>query len=103
MTTSLETDLPEYGLCLVSKHITKDNFRVGYLYREEPEDEADSGWRIFSAEESDDYLENARNFEVLDVRHVAKLDPTIVPLLDAAPGAVFDRVDGSDAFFDSTD
>lgn len=92
-----------YGLCMVSKRISVDGYPVGYMYREEPEEEADSGWRFFSGDENDDYIDNARNFQLVDVNKVANLDPSIVEHLDAPPGSVFDKVDGADEFINSSD
>lgn len=34
------------GYCLASDKITVDGLPVGYMYREEPEEEDDSGWRF---------------------------------------------------------
>lgn len=92
-----------YGLCMVSKRVSVDGHAVGYMYREEPEEEADSGWRFFSGDEHDDYIDNARNFQLIDVNKVANLDPSIVEYLDAPPGSVFDKVDGADEFINSSD
>lgn len=99
----LEALATNYGLCMVSKQISVDGYAVGYMYREEPEEEADSGWRFFSGDESDDYIDNGRNFQLVDVNKIANLDPSIIAHLDAAPGSVFDRIDGTDDFIDSSD
>ena len=32
--------------CLVSNKITKDGFKVGYMYREDSDNAFDSGWRF---------------------------------------------------------
>lgn len=38
--------------CIVSDKITKDGFKVGYMYREEPTDaNPDSGWRFMADSE----------------------------------------------------
>lgn len=97
----LEALATGYGLCMASKHITEDGFEIGYMYREEPEEAADSGWRFFSGAETDEFIENARNFHLVDVNKIANLDPDIIPLLNAPTGAVFDKVDGE--FIDSSD
>lgn len=93
----------QYGLCLASKMITQDGAPVGYMYREEKEDEADSGWRFFSGEEDEAYIENARNFALIDVNRIANIDQTIIPLLDSPVGSEFDKIEGSDEFVDSSD
>lgn len=91
-----------YGLCLVSKMITVDGYHIGYMYREAAEDEADSGWRFMSGQESEAYIENARNFDLVDVQVIANRDPAIIDLLNAPPGAEFDRLEADDEFIDSS-
>lgn len=86
-----------YGLCVVSDLITVEGLPVGYACREEPQDEADSGWRFMAGSETDAYMDNTKNFSVLDVNVVANYDPGIVALLDEPVGAEFDR--GEDGEF----
>ncbi|MBS1154787.1 MAG: hypothetical protein H6R07_711 [Proteobacteria bacterium] len=86
-----------HGLCVVSDLITVEGHPVGYAYREEPEDDADSGWRFLAGTESDAYIDNTKNFSVLDVNVVANYDEAIVSLLDEPVGAEFDR--GEDGMF----
>lgn len=80
-----------YGFCVVSDQITVEGEPVGYAYREEPEDKDDSGWRFLSGSESDAYIDNTKNFSIFDVNVVANYDGSIIPLLDALPGAEFDK------------
>ncbi len=86
-----------YGLCVVSDLITVEGQAVGYAYREEPEDDADSGWRFLAGNESDAYIDNTKNFSVLDVNVIANYDDGIIDLLDEPVGAEFDR--GEDGMF----
>lgn len=86
-----------YGLCVVSDLITVEGHPVGYAYREEPEDAEDSGWRFLSGVETDAYIDNTKNFSVLDINVVANYDEAIVSLLDEPVGAEFDR--GEDGVF----
>jgi hypothetical protein len=76
--------------------ITVDGCRVGYMYREEPDNSTDSGWRFLAGTESDDYMNEPDNFAIYDVNTIANYDPEIVPLLDAPAGAAYERgTDGS--------
>jgi hypothetical protein len=36
--------------------ITVDGRRVAFMYREPPDNDVDSGWRLMSGFESDDYM-----------------------------------------------
>ena len=43
--------------CIVSDRITKEGFKVGYMYREAPdEDNPDSGWRFLAGNEDEAYM-----------------------------------------------
>lgn len=44
------------GYALASKWLVENNMKVRFMYREEPDDTSDSGWRFFSGDESDEYV-----------------------------------------------
>lgn len=50
--------------CIISNQITD---YVGYLYREVPDNETDSGWRFLEGTESDDYINNADNLKLVEL------------------------------------
>jgi hypothetical protein len=87
-----------HGACFASDLITVEGQKVGYLYREEPDHETDSGWRFLSGAESQAYMEDTTNFAIYDVNTIANYDPDIVPLLDAPVGAAFERQGPSGRF-----
>jgi hypothetical protein len=64
---------------------------VGYMYREQPRNENDSGWWVLSGEESQEYLDDASNFAFYNAATIVALDPSIAPFLAAAPPAAFQR------------
>ena len=82
---------PGRGACFATDHITVEGHRVGYLYREVPDDERDSGWRFFSGLESDEYANDPNNIAIYDVNTIANYDPEIIPFLNAPPGSAFAR------------
>jgi len=78
--------------CLATDHITVLGKKVGWCYREQPtEGRPDSGWRFFSGEESEDYVNDARNTEVYDLNTICNYDPDILPLLTAPVGTAYMR------------
>ena len=79
------------GGCYATDHITVDGRRVGYMYREHPDEAWDSGWRFFSGVESDEYANDPANVAIYDVNTIANYDPEIIPLLDAPYGSAFAR------------
>ena len=43
--------------CIVSDKITKEGYKVGYMYREKPDEGVpNSGWRFTAGDESDEYM-----------------------------------------------
>jgi hypothetical protein len=79
------------GFCIATDAITVEGRKVGYMYREEPDSEQDSGWRFFSGSESQEYLEDAGNADVYDVNTIANYDAAIIPLLDSPVRSAFER------------
>jgi hypothetical protein len=53
--------VPDQGSCLASDMITVAGHKVGYMYREAPDSESDSGWRFFSGDETQEYLDDPDN------------------------------------------
>lgn len=83
----------------VSKKITKEGWKVGYMFRDDPDedDEDDSGWQFFAGNEDDDYADDPENIEMVPVAAVAELDPDVLDYLGSPAGAGFVRV-SSDEF-----
>ena len=83
------------GGCIASNRITVDGAKVGYMYREVPCDQyADSGWRFFAGDESDEYCENPDNFNIFELNTICNYDPSIIPHLDAKIDTSFEKTKG---------
>ena len=82
--------------CSVSKMILVAGHPVGFLYREKPRDDRDSGWYFMAGPESAEYMADPANHAVYDLDSISGDDPEIIPLLDAPIGSVFtcDRASG---------
>ena len=79
--------------CMVSDKITKEGFKVGYMYREEPTTgNPDSGWRFMKGDESDEYNDNAENVHIFALNTICNYDPDIIPYLDLPIGTALIRV-----------
>lgn len=79
------------GSCYATDKITVDGLPVGFMYREEPDDEYDSGWRFFSGTETQDYADDPGNTSIYEVNTIANYDKAIIPFLDSEPGTEFER------------
>ncbi|WP_119301409.1 DUF2185 domain-containing protein [Dongia deserti] len=86
------------GSCIASNRITVDGQRVGFMYRELPDDDTDSGWRFFSSEETQAYADDPANFALYDVNTIANCDPDIIKYLDAAVFSAFERHPATNMF-----
>jgi hypothetical protein len=80
-----------HGACLATDMITCDGHKVGYMYREEPFFENDSGWRFFSGRETEEYADNPDNTAIYEVNTIANYDPAIIPLLNSPTNTAFER------------
>jgi len=74
------------GTCFASDRITVDGAPVGYLYREAPGFDGDSGWRFLAGDESADYLSALDRLGIYDVNTIANYDPSIIAFLDEPVG-----------------
>lgn len=86
------------GSCFATDMITVRGKPVGFMYREEPDNEVDSGWRFMCGLEDQAYMDDPDNLAAYDVNTVANYDPTIIPFLDAPAGSVFERTPGAKDF-----
>jgi len=71
-----------------------DGCRVGYCYREEPEEgdeNWDSGWRFTAGDESDSYMDDPGRSGIYHLNTLCNYDPDIIPLLDSEPGTAWCR------------
>ena len=77
--------------CFVTNRILEDGAKVGYLYREDPDEERDSGWRFTANDESDGYMGNTDNIRYVSLGLVLSFDDSFVHLLDEPSGSSFAR------------
>ena len=97
---AVHAEEPSMGLCLVSNLITLEGKKVGYMYREEIEEDSenDSGWRFLAGTETEDYVEDEKNSKVFEVETIADFDPAILAYLQLPEGSELERIEGSDTF-----
>lgn len=80
--------------CMASDKITKEGFKVGYMYREQPsEGKPDSGWRFMAGNEDKEYMENPDNFHIFAINTICNYDSDIIPYLQSEIGTSYIRVD----------
>lgn len=100
-----EEDLVEKYIhrCFVTNEVNKKKRKIKYLYREESLGEQkegiyDSGWRIMAGDESQDYMDDKNNFQILSLGYVLNIDDTIIDILDEPIGSQFEWDDSRNEF-----
>jgi hypothetical protein len=96
--SSSERLVPPIGAVFASRLVGDEGRKVCFLYREVPDHEADSGWRIFSGEEDQDFADDPDNIKIYDADTIARIDPDIVPLLAEPAPCAFERASPDEPF-----
>ncbi len=96
------------GPILASDHVAKEKRKVCWMFRQSPDHEHDSGWRVFSGDETQEYADDPNHLAWYNASTIIEIDPSIVPCLDAPVGSAFERNSGDDEFakvedFDTSD
>lgn len=80
--------------CIASDRITKEGWKVGYMYRESPmPSQPDSGWRFYKGDEDDEYSNNTNNHHVFAINTICNYDPDIISYLNAPIGTYLIRTE----------
>ena len=84
-------------LCVVSKKVTREGWKVGFMLREEPGDDEDSGWQLFAGDEDDEYTDNIDNMELCPIYSITGIDPVLMEHWESPVGTRLVRI-SSDGF-----
>ena len=76
--------------CFVTRKVLYEGAAVGYLYREEPDNDEDSGWRIMAGDESQEYMDETDNISWVSLGAVLREDDSFLDLLEAPVGSFFE-------------
>ena len=71
---------------------------VDYMYKDEPLNDIDSGWKFLSGTEDQEYLDDPNNSGIYDLNTIANYDPAIIPYLVLPEGIRLERIKGTDKF-----
>ena len=96
-------DFPVIGGVMASKMVTEQKRKVRFMYRERPTGDEDSGWRIFSGYEDQDYTDNPDNTGIYNPTAILKIDPSIAKLLLTPVGSVFERESENSNWYEVND
>jgi hypothetical protein len=76
---------------LVSKRALEENRFIGWLYREKPHREDDSGWRLFVGDEKQEYLDVPDNIAIVPLRDLIDREKALEEVLRCLEGSAFER------------
>jgi hypothetical protein len=64
---------------------------VRFIYREVADETEDSGWRMFTGHETEEYNADPKNIRLVEVGYMLARDPSLSQLLKEDVGAAFER------------
>ena len=101
MTTTYITNA---GAAIVSRKIVERTGNIKWLTREAPITPQDSGWRILSDRDTDEYLADPANMTVVDFNDICDIEPACIGIYDLPVGSDIQLVvepDGRRRWFDN--
>lgn len=101
MTTTFITNA---GAAIVSRKIVKRTGNIKWLTREAPIAPQDTGWRILSDRDTDEYLADPANMTVVDFNDICDIEPACIGIYDLPVGSDIQLVvepDGRRRWFDN--
>ncbi|WP_035461328.1 immunity protein Imm33 domain-containing protein [Balneatrix alpica] len=95
---SSETNQTKQGfLCMASSLcLGQEPFPVRFMYKTVPAHLNDTGWRLFSGYETDDFWQQPEPMVVVPVVAMSKADASLEALFAYNAGTVWERVPGQD-------
>jgi len=95
--------MDNFGYVMATKMLVDKKRKVRFMYREEPSNKQDSGWRLFCGDEDQDYADNPENIAIYDINTIIAIDKSISPYLKSAIGTALEREDENSIFTFSKD
>jgi len=95
---SIRTLIPNSSGCFATDRIMVDGSKVGYMYREEPDHPADTGWRFFAGDEDGKYIDDPTHTGIYALNTVANYDPDIIPYLETEAPCAFEKIRGASEY-----
>lgn len=75
----------DFGGFIVSKNIMEGS-PVRYSYREKSSIPALNGWTLYSMKDNDTYVNDSRNFVILNAESIKKIAPVLLGIFNAPYG-----------------
>ncbi|GAB09852.1 hypothetical protein GOARA_048_00540 [Gordonia araii NBRC 100433] len=72
--------IPNAGTCLATTNVLSRRGQVRWMVREKSRDPADSGWRIMSDVDTQEYLDSGECWHVVDYNAVCAIEPALIDM-----------------------
>lgn len=87
----------------LSKKILEEDWKVGYMRRDELVNENDSGWSFCAGNEDNEYYNDYKNIALVSVHEVYQIDPDIWNYIDNPVGTELIRISSNEFEVDKRD
>jgi len=88
----------------VTKDLVEQKKKIGFMYREKNDNPNDSGWRFFSGDEPQEYVDNADNIIICSLNDVINsIDSSIEQYLNSEIETAFERNKENNIFLEVKD
>ena len=85
-----------HKIAYVSRKISDEGYKVGYMCKEEPLSDNDSGWQFMAGNEDDEYINDSKNIAIMSVNELYQIDKDIWNYIDSPVGASFIRISSNE-------
>lgn len=85
----------------VSKKIAEEGWKAGYICRDEPLNERDSGWSFMAGNEDEAYVNDAANLVLMTIHQFLDLDRDVWKYIHHPAGTRMVRISDSEFDFDA--
>lgn len=86
-------------LVLASRLVFDEKLPIRFMYKTVPEHLNDTGWRMFTGYETDDFLaDEMKNLLPVPLEKICLLDPSLTPLVQYNAGTVWERAPDTDGW-----
>lgn len=99
-TANAETAQTKNGfLALVSRLVFEEKLPVRFMYKTVPEHLNDTGWRMFTGYETEEFLANEQiNLVPMPLERICEMDPSLTDLVQYNAGTVWERTPESEGW-----
>jgi hypothetical protein len=100
LTEAEETAQTKNGyLALVSRLLLEEKLPIRFLYKTVPEHLNDTGWRMFTGYETEQFLQDEQtNMIPIPLERVCQIDPSLSELVAYNAGTVWERAPGAEGW-----